>query len=183
MPWWLPVACGGSQWLPVAHGARGTGGLRLGGVGTQVMKVVELIQGAGRRLLAALGWRHSGEQGHPDLGAQLWGLSQNQVRAQSKGSGRASKGLRDAGGEEDEWGLAGAVCRLPWAVPGVCALSLGPTQGQHPREHPAATPVGGRSCAPLRPTKDGSGERFPHGRPQGKSTLRFQQFSICSSKP
>lgn len=87
MSWWLAVACGGSQWLLVAHGARGTGGLCLGGVGTQVLKVVELIQGAGRRLLAALGWRHSSEQEYPNLSAQLWGLSQNQVRAQSKGSG------------------------------------------------------------------------------------------------
>lgn len=55
------VGHGGSQWLVVGHWARGTGGLCLGGVGTQVLKVVELIQGAGRRLLAALGWRHNGE--------------------------------------------------------------------------------------------------------------------------
>lgn len=83
-----------------------------------------------------------GDQGHSDLGAQ------NQVCAQSKGSGQAGKGLRGVGGEEEEWDLGGAVCRLPWAIFVICALSLALTWGQHPHEHPAATPAGGGSCAP-----------------------------------
>lgn len=110
---------------------------------------VELIQGGGMRLLAALGWRHSSEQGHPD-----------QVRAQSKGSGQASKSMMDSGGEEDEWGRAGAVCRLSWAVPGVCALSLGPNQGQHPVSIPQPSLREGDPVCRLRPRK-----RFFPGQP------------------
>lgn len=104
--------------------------LHLGGVGTQVIKFPEVLQCAG-----SSGMETSGEQGQPDMDVRLQGLSQSPAAVHSNSPGRASEGSGDAGGEEGERGLAGAVCKLLW---GLCRDS-----GQCPCEHPAATAVGG----------------------------------------